>query len=75
MMQFTEMLRKWSAKFNYHPNKILDLCAPLGYQCYVINDGKLREFGRVDEETVETNYFFLHREKYIKLIRLLECDT
>ena len=69
---FSEMLRKWSAKFNYHPNQIIELFESLGYQCYVIHEGKLREFGRVDEETVETNYFFLHREKHLELIRILK---
>ncbi len=69
---FSEMLRKWSAKFHYYPNQIIELFEGLGYQCYVIRDGGLREFGRVDEETVETNYFFLHREEHAGLLRFLE---
>lgn len=71
---FSEMLRKWSAKFNYHPNQIIELFESAGYQCYVIHEGNLKKFSRVDEETVETNYFFLHREKHKELIRLLTCD-
>lgn len=54
------MLRKWSAKFGYHPNDIIDLFASVGYKCFVIKEDKLRKFARVDEETVGTNYFFLH---------------
>lgn len=69
---FSEMLRKWSARFHYHPNLIIELFESLGYQCFVIGEGKLKEFGRVDEETVETNYFFLHKEKHIELIQLLK---
>ncbi|MCM1231540.1 MAG: FkbM family methyltransferase [Ruminococcus flavefaciens] len=69
---FSEMLRKWSAKFNYHPNHIIELFESLGYQCYVIQNKKLKEFGRVDEDTLETNYFFLHKEKHRELIKLLE---
>lgn len=69
---FSEMLRKWSAKFNYHPNQIIGLFEALGYQCFVIGEGRLKEFDRVDEETIETNYFFLHREKHIELIRCLK---
>lgn len=66
---FSEMLRKWSAKFNYHPNDIIHLLEDVGYQCYVLAEGnKLKKFGYVDEETVETNYFFLHPEVHEKLI-------
>lgn len=67
---FSEMLRKWSAKFGYHPNDIIDLLASAGYQCFVIKEkGKLKRFDRVDEETVETNYFFLHPEKHAEIIK------
>lgn len=65
---FSEMLRKWSAKFNYHPNDIIDLLESIGYACFVIDDKKLRLFERVDEETLETNYFFLHKEKHRNII-------
>ncbi|KKK96345.1 hypothetical protein LCGC14_2663680, partial [marine sediment metagenome] len=30
---FTEMLRKWSAKFDYHPNRIIELFESLDYGC------------------------------------------
>ncbi|WP_286080278.1 FkbM family methyltransferase [Parablautia intestinalis] len=67
---FSEMLRKWSAKFGYHPNNIIDLLATAGYQCFVIKEkGKLRKFHRVDEETIETNYFFLHPEKHAEIMQ------
>lgn len=68
---FSEMLRKWSAKFGYHPNDIIDLLASVGYKCFVIKEDKLRKFVRVDEETVETNYFFLHSQKHMKIIQEL----
>lgn len=66
---FSEMLRKWSAKFNYHPNDIIELLEGIGYECYVIDNDKLKSFDRVDENTVETNYFFLHKEKHNKIIK------
>ena len=67
---FTEMLRKWSAKFNYHPNQIIDFFKQLGYEPYVIKEGnKLGKFSLVDENTLETNYFFLHHEKHYELIK------
>ena len=67
---FTEMLRKWSAKFNYHPNQIIEFFRQLDYEPYVIkNINKLGKFELVDENTLETNYFFLHHEKHAKLIK------
>lgn len=61
---FSEMLRKWSAKFNYHPNAIIDLFASIGYQCFTVQGDKLFPFKIMDENTVETNFFFLHAEKH-----------
>jgi FkbM family methyltransferase len=60
----TEMLRKWSARFGYHPNEIIELLAGLGYRCFTIAGDRLRELARMDESTVETNFFFLHGEKH-----------
>jgi len=58
----TELLRKWSKCFNYHPNDVLGLFKEKNYSCYVIADGKLRSCEMVTEDTVETNFFFLHNE-------------
>lgn len=67
---FSEILRKWSAKFGYHPNDIIHLLSTIGYECFVIGEtGNLKKFGLVDEETIETNYFFLHSEKHVKIIQ------
>jgi FkbM family methyltransferase len=61
---FTEMLRKWAAKFNYHPNEIIALMKDLGYGCYCEHQGKLKPFTSMDENTAETNFFFLHPEQH-----------
>ena len=68
---FSEMLRKWSAKFNYHPNEIIKLFSGLGYCCYAERGGKLAEFLAMDENTIETNFYFLHPEKHAAKIKLL----
>lgn len=68
---FCEMLRKWCAKFGYHPNDIIEILKPLGYECYAISDSGLIRIENVTEETVETNFFFFDTEKHINLIR--EC--
>lgn len=61
---FTEMLRKWAAKFDYHPNDIVKLFAGLDYKCFVIRSGELSELKEVTDETMETNFVFLHKEKH-----------
>ena len=57
---FTEMLRKWSAKFGYHPNEIIRLFSDIGYRCFTARNGRLEEFFAMDDNTLETNFFFLH---------------
>ncbi len=66
---FTEMLRKWAAKFDYHPNDIIALFEKLGYSCFVIFDKiNLRKIEKVDESTSETNFVFLNKDKHNALI-------
>jgi len=61
---FTEMLRKWAAQFQYHPNDIINLLASIGYSCYACRNNKLVEINRIDPETIETNFFFLDKGKH-----------
>ena len=70
-MVFSEMLRKWSKKFNYHPNDIIDLFRSFDYECYVIADDKIQKFGSVDDDTLQTNYLFLHSQKHAATIARL----
>lgn len=65
---FVEMLRKWTAKFSYHPNDTIALLKRLGYNCYITQDDKLVQFSKMDEQTVQTNFFFLHKSKHSKKI-------
>jgi FkbM family methyltransferase len=65
---FTEMLRKWSAQFNYHPNEIIALLSSLNYSCFELDKDKLKRISEVTEETISTNFFFLHNEKHTKEI-------
>ena len=65
---FSEILRKWSAKFNYDPNEIFELFQQLGYRTFTVSHGRLRGFDRMDEQTPETNFFFLHTDKHADLI-------
>lgn len=61
---FTEMLRKWAAKFGYHPNDIMQLFHNLGYEAYYVEDGSLNKITTITEETIPTNFFFLHTDKH-----------
>jgi FkbM family methyltransferase len=65
---FTEMLRKWAAKFGYHPNDIINYFFQFGYKCFVANKGKLKKLDKVDEQTIETNFFFLNENKHSHII-------
>ena len=60
---FTEMLRKWARRFNYYPNELIGYLSEFGYLCFSIADGKLVPFDTMTDETVETNFFFLHGGK------------
>lgn len=66
---FSEMLRKWAQKFNYHPNDIIAYFNDLGYDCFVLRENGLQKFLKVDESTIDTNYFFLHKEKHQEQIQ------
>lgn len=68
---FTEMLRKWSKKFNYHPNTIIDLLFGIGYRCFTAKEDKLVEFFKMDENTMETNFFFLDSANHTAVIESL----
>jgi len=64
---FTEMLRKWAAKFDYHPNDIIRLLTDLGYQCYAYENATLRHFKEVTDDTQATNFFFIHPDNQQQL--------
>ena len=66
---FTEMLRKWSAPFGYHPNEIIELLTDCGYSCFTMDSQKLSKIVEMTDETLETNFFFLHDEKHAILIK------
>jgi FkbM family methyltransferase len=68
---FAEMLRKWAASFGYHPDRIIEHLAALGYRCFVTAGEGLAPFARMTEETEETNFFFLHGERHAAAIREL----
>lgn len=61
---FSEMLRKWAACFDYHPNDMIAWLAEFGYHCFSIAGERLCRFERMTKDTIETNFVFLHGEKH-----------
>lgn len=59
-----ELLRKWSRKFGYHPNDVMKLLGGYGYQAYTLSESGLKPCSAIDEETVETNFVFLHSQAH-----------
>lgn len=66
---FTELLRKWSRPFGYHPNDMLAWFAELGYVAIAVGAAGPRRIVEVTEETLETNYALLHPEVHGELLR------
>ena len=60
---FTEMLRKWAARFHYHPNDLIAFFATLDYVCYRIENGALTPMPHMTDDTAETNFFFIPRDQ------------
>jgi len=71
---FAELLRKWSAKFDYHPNEVIELLKSIGYKCFFVNGNRLQKIERISDDTIETNFFFLHQEKHILQIGTISND-
>lgn len=69
---FSELLRKWTKPFCYHPNDMLDFFNALGYKCYAVGGSGVRCIERVTDDTLETNYAFLHSDVHGSAIAALE---
>lgn len=67
-MIYCEMLRKHAARFGYHPNDIIAMMKSHGYGCFTINNDTIEKFEKMDENTIETNFLFLHLEKHNGII-------
>jgi FkbM family methyltransferase len=69
---FTELLRKWSKPFGYHPNDVLAFFTALGYQCFAVGTCGVQPITEVTDATEETNYAFLHPQKHADAIARLK---
>lgn len=74
-MVFTEMLRRHARAFGYHPNDIIALMESRGYACFRVAGVGLAVFHAMDDATVETNFFFLHRAHHADAIAALQAPV
>jgi FkbM family methyltransferase len=58
-----ELLRKWMKPFGHSPQMFLDKMVSQDYRCFAISDSKLIEIIQIGEETIETNFIFVHRDR------------
>lgn len=72
---FSELLRKWSKPFGYHPNDMLNFFTQQGYQCFAVGEHGSRHITQITEDTPETNYAFLHRQKHAHIMQCLSSQT
>jgi FkbM family methyltransferase len=59
-----ELLRKWMEPFGHTPQMFIDRMSYHNYICYAISANKLTEIHKIDEDTVETNFIFVHDSNY-----------
>jgi len=62
------LLRKWAEKFGYHPNDVLALLAGYGYSAFTLGTNGLQHCPAIDQDTIETNFIFLHQERHREII-------
>lgn len=70
---FVELLRKWAKNFNYHPNDVIELLSKIGYSCFEVTE-QLKMINSITDDTISTNFFFLHNAKHIYEIETLKKE-
>jgi FkbM family methyltransferase len=60
---FIELLRKWMKPFNSSPTDVAKLLTELGYLIFEVADDQLRELDKISEETLATNFVFVHESR------------
>jgi hypothetical protein len=58
---FTEILRKWCAKFGHKATDVVDFLKGYDYTPYVIRSTELVELDSITDETIDTNFVFVPR--------------
>lgn len=69
---YSEMLRKWSKKFRYHPNDTINLLSDLDYHCYGYINKRFQKIEYVTPELETTNFFFFHETEHKKQLKAIK---
>ncbi|MBF8673904.1 FkbM family methyltransferase [Pseudomonas fulva] len=70
-----ELLRKWAKPFGYHPNDVVQRLAVHGYQAYTLSEQGLLPCPGIDEQTLETNFVFVHEHARRHVFEKLQSLT
>ena len=57
-----ELLRKWMAPFNSHPQDVVEMLHRLGYQSFAVGTNVIMPVEEINDQTPETNFLFVHNE-------------
>lgn len=68
---FVEILRKWSRKVGHNYSETFAYFQNLGYRAFTVGQNNLVPFGRMTDDTKDTNFFFLHADKHADEIAVL----
>jgi len=61
---FAELLRKWSAQFEYKPEYLKSKLEDLGYLCFqILPKNQISRIQEIDEQTMSTNFLFVPKDK------------
>ena len=63
-----EILRKFSQKFGYEANDVAKEILQYGYRMFIEKNEGVEEIYSITQETEETNFIFLHRDKHKEVI-------
>lgn len=66
-----ELLRKWMAPFNSHPQDVVEMLRGLGYESFAIGADTITTLDEIDDQTPETNFLFIHKENKDHLAKSL----
>lgn len=69
-----EILRKYSKEFGYEANDVVRSIKKYGYSLYCARYGNLVEIEEISDDTKETNFIFMHRDKHQKLLEVLDAE-
>ncbi len=66
-----ELLRKWMAPFNSHPQDVVEMLRGLGHQSFAIGADAIIPVDEINGQTPETNFLFIHNENKDHLAKSL----